>query len=231
MKKCLLVFLCIVCLLLSSCSSNPEHFAMISTASLAVPCMFRDDMKGGGCEVLEEDDYGRILFSMTDRCIFLGEDETATVIMQKYDRRYVYFYEDICYTLDSFSETVDELKERNDWGEPLNESKMSRRRVKYSLDNCLILEDESDFYKTKARWEKALEKDGASIVNCSISDFNGAQILYVIVVETEAKEKECYFSIVDDSSYETEYWKIENLSDYREELAAFKKSCGWQYGF
>ena len=231
MKKYLLIFLCIVCILFPSCSSNPEHFAMISTASLAVPCMFRSDMRGGGYEVLEEDDYGRILFSMTDHCIFSGDDETATVIMQKYDRHYVYFYEDICYTLDSFSETIDELKARNDWGSPLNEEKMSRRKVEYTMDNCLRLDHKSDFSKIKASLEKALEKDGASIVDCSISDFNGAQILYVIVVETEAKEKECYYSIVDDGSYKIEYWKIENLFDYREELVAFKQSCGWQYGF
>ena len=204
---------------------------MISTASLAVPCMFRDDMKGGGYEVLEEDDYGRILFSMTNHCIFSGDDETATVIMQKYDRRYVYFYEDIGYTLDSFSETVDELKERNDWGKPLDEAKMSRRRVQYSLDNYLILDHESEFNRIMTKWKMRLERDGASIVNYSITDCNGTHGLYVIVLETKEKEKEYYFSIIDDSSYEDEYEKIDNLSDYREELVSFKESCGWQYGF
>lgn len=226
MKKYLLIFLCIICVLFSSCSSNPEHFAMISTASFSVPCMFRSDMKGGGYEVLETDDYGRILFSVTEHCIFSGDDETAIVIIQKYDRRYVYFYEDLNYTLDSFAETVDELKARNDWNLPLNEKKMSRRKVKYSLDNRLVLENKTDFNKIKAVWENHLEKDGASIVDTSISDFNGTQSLYVIVVETESKEKECYFSIVN-SSYEAKYKKIDNLSDYREELVAFKQSCGW----
>ena len=231
MKKALSVFLCIVCLLLSSCSSNPEHFAMLSTASFAVPCMFRSDMKGGRYEVLEEDDYGRILFSVQDYCILSGDDETATVIMQKYDRRYVYFYEDICYTLDSFSETVDELKERNDWEKPLDEAKMSRRRVQYSLDNYLQLDSESEFNRIMTKWKMRLAIDGASIVNYSITDFNGTHGLYVIVLETKEKEKEYYFSIIDDSSYEDAYEKIDDLSDYREELISFKESCGWQYGF
>ena len=54
--------------------------------------------------------------------------------------------------------------------------------------------------------------------------------LYVIVLETGAKEKEYYFAIVDIDSYELEYMKIEDINDYLEELIAFKQSCNWHYG-
>lgn len=233
MKKFLLIVALITLLLFSSCgNSNPKHFAFISTTSFSVPCMFRSDMKGGGYELLETDSYGRIFGTMTDNCIFSGESETVLVVMQKYDDNSVYFYEDISYALDDgLEETKTKLKAMNDWDLPLDESKMSKRKVKYSLDNCLIISTDEKFSRIKQRWKQDFKDSGKLIVDSSISDYDGVKYkLYVIVMETETKEKEYYFSIVDITSYESKYMKIEDTNNYLEELKSFKQSCNWHYG-
>ena len=45
-----------------------------------------------------------------------------------------------------------------------------------------------------------------------------------------SKEREYYFSIVDIVSYEIQYMKIEDITDFSEDLIAFKKACNWKYG-
>jgi len=233
MKKSLFILLLVVCLLFTSClNSVPGHFAMISTASFAVPCMFRWDMKGGGYEELEKDEYGRILFSLNEYCVLSNAKETVLVIMQKYDDEAVYFYEDIAYTLEEASEeTKTQLKELNDWNLPIDETKIAKRRVKYTLDNCLRIDSDSDFSKITNRWEKHFKSMNASVIDRMISDFDGERHkLYVIVVENESKEREYYFSIVDVVSYEIQYMKIEDITDFSEDLIAFKKACNWKYG-
>ena len=233
MKKIFLLTFIIIPLMFSSCfDSNPKNYAFISTASFSVPCMFRSDMRGGGYELLETDSYGRILGSMTDYCVFSGGSKTVLVVMQKYDDNSVYFYEDISYAFDDGrQETKTELKALNDWDLPLDESKMSKREVKYTLDNNLIVGSEVDFRRIEYQWTQDFKDSGNTIVDYSISDRDGLKHeLYVIALETGAKEKEYYFAIVDIDSYELEYMKIEDINDYLEELIAFKQACNWHYG-
>lgn len=233
MKKSLFILLLVVCLLFPSCLDPvPEHFAMISTASFAVPCMFRRDMRGGGYEELEKDEYGRILFSLNEYCVLSNAKETVLVIMQKYDDEAVYFYEDIAYAVeDGKEETRTQLKELNDWNLPIDETKLAKRRVKYTLDNCLIIDSDSDDSRIGKRWETHFKALNATVVDSCISDLDGEQHeLYVIVVENESKEREYYFSIVDVVSYEIQYMKIEDVTDFSEDLIAFKKACNWKYG-
>ena len=234
MKKIFLIIIVIASLLFSYCGSHvPEKFAAISTASFAVPCMFRSDMRGGGYTILEKDDYGRVLFAMTEYCILLGAQETVIVIMQKHSDQYVYFYEDICYvTEDKFDEAESSFKELNDWNLPIDESKMSRRKVKYSMDNNLVLDFKEDFSKIRYRWSKELETPDVKIIDYTISDFDGVEYsLYIIVTENEADEKDYYFSIVDIDSYEAKYMKIQDIGDFLDDLISFKKSSNWHYGF
>ena len=229
MRKFLLIVVLVALLLLSACGNpNPKNYAFISTASLSVPCIFRGDMRGGGYELLETDSYGRILGSMTDHCMFSGESKTVLVVMQKYDDNSVYFYEDISYVFDDGrQETKTELKALNDWDLPLDESKMSKRNVKYTLDNNLDLPD-SNFQKIKYYWERDFK---TTINDSGISDYDGmGHELFVIVVEPVETQKEYYFAITDIDSCESQYMKVEDPCDYLEELIAFKQSCNWYYG-
>lgn len=228
--KRLLVLVLVVVLLLPSCKSEyPDHFALVTTTAFAVPCMFCSDLKQNICEVVEVDSYGRVLYSVTKNCVFLSEKETILVIMQKYDDKNVFFYEDICYAIeDGCEETKTVLKEQNDWNLPFNESKMSNRKRKSTLDNFLVVDSGEDYKKVLSEWNEGI---GKRLIDSSFSDYDGvSHVLYVLVVENETQQKECYFSITDTGTYETKYLKIEDLIDYSEELIAFKQSCGWHYG-
>jgi len=236
MKKVLMIAFLLIAFLFSflSClGAVPRHFAMISTASFAIPCDFRSDMKGVAYEILEEDDYGRVLFSLPINCFFSDVEETAIVIMQKYDNQYVYFYEDINYLTGEMSEQeISDLKQKNDWNLPMDESKMSRRKVKYSFDNYLITDSKTDYSKIKKQWVKDFGLSNDSLIDSAISDFDDVRYeLYFLAFHNQLNEKEYYFAIVDVASYETKYLKVEDITDYQNELTAFKRSCGWQYGY
>ena len=231
MKRCVLVLFSIFLFFSSCVNTIPEHFALISTASFAVPCMFQSDMKNADYKVLEKDNYGRVFFSLTGYCLLSDTEETVLVIMQKYDEEYVYFYEDICYSFENrMEETKKQIKNLNDWNLPIDETKFSKRRVDFTLDNYLILDSNADFSKIKNAWEQCFKESNASIIDYTISDYDGEKCeLYIVVIENESKEKEYYFSIVDVDSYKIQYMKIENITDFSENLKLFKQSCDWQY--
>jgi hypothetical protein len=92
--------------------------------------------------IWEQDDYGRTLFSY---CEDYGNQVFGLVLCQTFDEANVYFYPDINYVLtfiesehlyegakddhlknkteDFYLENRDQLKDRNDWNEPIDKSK------------------------------------------------------------------------------------------------------------
>lgn len=94
-------------------------------------------------EVLDTDEYGRRLIRYCGRSPYLAVpinwdiSATCLLICQKVSGGFAYYYDDICWVGKSiiaekqlyaeFSEDeVDALKERNDWGLPLENDKMQR---------------------------------------------------------------------------------------------------------
>lgn len=87
-------------------------------------------------DVLEEDSYGRQLFQYSMHVVATSQYDRICVvaIRQKATLRDVYFYEDAGFLVaEDFSaidqRAVAELKLRNDWENPLQQEKMSKRRI------------------------------------------------------------------------------------------------------
>ena len=105
-----------------------EDIKLLIASSYAVPGV-NDEIKGESCSIIEEDKFGRILFSREYICDIAGDEKKAIMICQKYTDDCVYFYEDICYMRNDISdEKIATLKKLNDWNLPLDYGKMSSRK-------------------------------------------------------------------------------------------------------
>ena len=151
-RFCIILITCLM--LVSLCACDPvfrgsildlkyaDLFQVAAYSSFGVTTSTR--LKGvNSIVVLEEDSYGRILFLYRDQSDFSSWFQwcKGLFIAQKSEDSTVWFYEDFCYKMWGGTEEldwayVDTLKEQNDWGKPINETKMSK--LKYDgMNYCL----------------------------------------------------------------------------------------------
>ena len=234
MKKMLvkILYIFIILIVLSSCTMNPDvHLELALCGSYAVPGMFCADLKGGTYEItiLEKDAYGRIFFSYSAPSAVTQETETALVICQSIDREYVYFYEDICYILqdDSF-EAVEMIKEQNDWSNPLDYSKMSRRPNKITFD--LFISTNSTL-----QYGKVIQAVSSEL------GVSSSQLTQLHFVDTDNSGRELYWSgnfengtnqsylLLVSSAYDVCVMKLDNDVGISDVISDFKAENGWKY--
>lgn len=158
-------------------------------------------------EILETDDYGRILFLYDEG--YRNQFGTALLIMQKRENDCVYYYQDICYIPlifpddaykeDKFSyqnyyseKQITALKDLNDWNKPLNFDKctssvMAERKSK---EGKLDLQ-EKDFEKAISTYAKKNGYKGDdNLYRYSIycnTDKYGREIYYVYGIGRDVK--------------------------------------------
>lgn len=150
---------------LSACSARPERinwslsgkynsYAEIIYANVPFVVMPSYNMPYDWIQIVEEDQYGRVLFVYETISFMFGETTDTLLcvgICQKKSTQDVYFYEDICYLLalgkiedykSLFStEDISELKQWNDWGIPLDETKMTKVDYKGKNNTSKIVGD------------------------------------------------------------------------------------------
>ena len=199
----------------------------------AVPFMGDHFMPDCLTDVIEQDAYGRTLYRHSKLPHIGNEKKIVFVVYQKYDSEYVYYYEDLCYIFGTGSaEEIDQLKRTNDWDQPLDESKMSRRLAKISPTEPALITEDSDVETQKVR-TLFLERIGGGK---KVSDYwqedisPSGQSAYVFAVETETNATQYYYVIVHPS-YEMKSMEFESLEDLVQKLPEFKKECNWKYGW
>lgn len=220
--------LLLMLILLSSCGHG-ENVSLAACGTYSVPGMVVSDMRGESyiCDVLERDTHGRILFEFTAKDIIFEKERTVTVICQKYDSNYVYFYENICFAGYGGPADIESLKETNDWNKPLVQEKMSKRINKTTFD--LILIDDYNLVHNKARracYEKlGIEESGLKEFCFVDSNGNGKYLMYVIA-EINGEERKG-LAIIDDG-YNVTLWYIATETELDiEKLVEFKQNNGW----
>ena len=235
-KIILVIMLLVLSLSLSACyNSAPDEDSIYGLLSAyCVPGMFNDGELRGKVEdkVLERDDYGRVLYQYNAYNNLTEQNEYAWVIGQKYDDDYVYFYEDICYITEDFSDSnVENLKSLNDWGKPLNESKMSRRKLEYYDTALKIHTPTSLFYGDVINALASNLNVERNSLNAYFCDDNAQnQELYWVSVIIETGETKMYLAILDDK-YNVVISELEDMDNTKNDIAEFKKSHGWKYGY
>ena len=145
MKKLLYAFLLTVIFLCTGCLPNYVNvtgfYAPYYILSADMP--FADTMNTAqfdNVEKIEEDIYGRCYYSYKTYSTAFHYEIEIHVISQKETKTEIDYYPDYCYIAresegDPFSEEdIARLKERNDWGKPLNVEKMRQIPNDYQDD-------------------------------------------------------------------------------------------------
>ena len=210
--------------------------------------------------VVEEDSFGRRLFAYWGQTVAanpaLGNSHWiySFLIVQKSDEEYVYYYPDYNFVLyrgereyyklpeeelvrrakdPAKADDIEWLKQKNDWGEPFDESKcfnalISQQNLERASKSTLV----SDGAKEKAREQIALlNSSNRGAFYYLTSDDYGRHIYFYRVIrdEDEVYTKSYVVAFNKDGSYdETDgIMEITDLWDYQDDLKAFKERNGW----
>lgn len=199
--------------------------------------------------IIETDAYGRVLFYYHEGTIIAG---CGYGILQKSQDGYAYFYEDDCvipaannwnyreilheewFTQDE----IGEFKARNDWNQPLNDSKCTREQIVKKKPKSKLKVREADFDKVaKAYFEdKGITYSQRSVHSSDaffIADDYGREmyVLHCYIRDVTASKLDYDLVIIfnPDGSCDTSkaVTEISDFLNYRELLKKFKQLNGW----
>ena len=192
-------------------------------------------------DLIEEDEYGRKIFSYKSVGShtnvlhdYMGADYNNApvlvyIITQKTDKKFIYCYDDICYayvkTFGDNDRTIAEFKKSNDWGEPINDEKLTALSINICCDKImkyLVMSIEETAVTTLS-----------DMANYEIDDYyidaiflEDATPIFVLreVINREKHEfgKSFVFHIPDDSSKATYLELSDDIQNWNEEIHNFK---------
>ena len=227
-----------------------KNMELYTIAAFSIPYA---DSKGTKIDTMENDSYGRVLFSVcfgSNSFYYPFEYKQplyAYVICQKYDETKTYYYEDECFriylTEDSFTDNEKiELKAANDWDMPLNDNRMTSRTIISPYENktgATVLglhkaQLVSSSLVSTFLWNRRIDIDRDEVKYSYLDCDNGGKSIGVIWFRLENDDaeptKEAYFMMVEEDCRETKQAKIAEISDmlnFQEELKRFKEANGW----
>ncbi|MBQ7336000.1 MAG: hypothetical protein IJW92_05970 [Clostridia bacterium] len=234
-QRCVCVLIILSAMFLSSSCKNyysGDEYHMLGSY---IPGFPTTDVRDSIHEVLETDEYGRVLFSFSFsyNCLY-GKEMLAYAVLQDLDGDFIYFYEDVFYTV-SKTPDLELLKQINDWGEELNQSQLAKRPIRgyfhYNIKKTLLEFDRrSDRKRIVQEIEQALPSKGVHLTDiCQICDYDLSELqLELCGIEEEDGEIVYYFILINSSGV-VDFMRIEDIYDYQEDLIAFKTKNGWNY--
>ena len=198
MKKLKSVFACLLVLIItfsvSACKPYRYKGEHADLYTVAVNAVFRaqgfistaETMHDPDIKIIEEDDYGRVLFYYNEWQHYYDEGDQwesvyanfyyACAIMQKATEQYVYYYEDDCveayvcknrYSLDVANEISNkdfsQLKQLNDWNKPINEEKCTKKAITNKNEPTLDI-SEKTFRKITREYATILGDKGDDVI-------------------------------------------------------------------
>lgn len=161
--------------------------------TVSVPYVCRGDMTFDTVTYKETDAYGRELFLYRKDLYMSSDTLDIWVICQKTVEEQTYYYQDYCYYVcqvgyDISAAELVRLKERNDWGKPLDETKMAsiycgeeyseNRDFEYYLQF-----EKGDTIKDDMRSEFDAPTDSYIYLDGIGSDAQGNAIIFVLITE------------------------------------------------
>ena len=184
-------------------------------------------------EVLEEDDFGRILF------YYYEQDAVSShnlIISQKVLGDYVYYYPDyniITNFVNNFSDAeIESLKQHNDWDKALQEDKMVCKRISGEKE-CLEFDEDSVLASLSEIMNT--DKENFQYWYFTSDDFGRSAYLLLLydaesAVNSVGKFEYEYYVVIlqKDYSYnENSMIKLKDNYNYQDQLSEFKKINNW----
>ena len=193
-------------------------------------------------EVVERDDYGRRLFRYSMYVDGTDDYEWICVIAvsQQTKWRWVYYYEDINFIMaETFEEiedsAIEALKTCNDWGQPLDAQKMTKRKIYGEWDG-----DRGHHKLVYNNFMETMPVPPGGDVSVRLSDFDGKgkTLYYYFIYDADWKDNvavdtRSYIAVInEDGTYDAETWiaELEDIYGYQEQLHALKLANGWTFG-
>ena len=182
-------------------------------------------------EVIDEDIYGRIMFTYYEKYYSGGNISfSALVICQYSNQKDVYYYEDTNYIIkeqkgplnDFNEEEMEQLKTNNDWNQKMNLKQCIKKKI--TTDKPTIPHEKE--VKNKIIDEFHLENEDCLFVDFLTSDSNNNNfIIYGYIYINEI----CFIGLVENSTSikNINFLIPSNVYDYKTELVEFKKSNNW----
>ena len=238
----LVLCICTILVLTTGCwQKYPANRVIgVTLACYAIPGGYVTDMHASRTALIERDEYGRWLISVR-----MGNDFEldALCIVQWADAEYIYYYDNVNYFyIDYFKEyktyQVEMLKEANDWGKPLDETKMVRRKIndKTSLMPAMHYKNINNAENSKKIFEDNVTLlDGYKyrIIICDW-DAKGKEIFLAstfTVEDTKRIWNKHYLMVINaDGTYDPENFMVEfdDLYKSNQPLAEVKEMNDWQ---
>jgi hypothetical protein len=204
--------------------------------------------------VVDKDDFGRRIYLfygssiMARDNIYEGKDIFAFMISQKTDDTYVYYYPDVNFIVQKWpegiytntdekqllkklteeisNEAIKELKTKNDWGMPINESKCIKIKItQYDTDSEKLVSQKlrQKVYNETCEYGRSKSEYALSYLT---SDAYNRHIYFFRAVDANNNYTKSYVVMFKpDSSYEIA--EILDLWNYQDELKLFKSRNNW----
>ena len=249
LRKQLVLIICVL-MFLAACSTQVEimyegdYPELFSTAVytilgargyIPIPTMRRNTHDPPRIEILEKDNYGRVLFRYGDGNYFAG---VSLVIMQKADGEYAYFYPYYNVVSTSIPNIMDEFKEANSWNKELSdESKFERVRITRQKEDGPISDEQlinvyRDIFPITNSTDRQILSNDVFFIR---TDNYGRSIYFftwgIWVGVNDNVYEETYYTVFfqTDRSFdiETGMLEITDRYNYQTELRLFMEANGW----
>ena len=227
--------LLIGCLIfLASCSREriyegdyPELFSVAIHSLLGV----RGYEFGHGGEpwiqILDEDDYGRVLFLYLEESAAWGH-----LIMQKVDGDYAYFYPHYNFILLHLEERTDELKEMNNWNQPMSDVSefervpIVRQKESGPISDELLIEVYHEIFLGVSLGRR---RNAAILMQFLRTDHYGRSVYIGEGADSQWRgvRKVVFFQPDHSFDLETGVLEIRDMNNYQTELRLFMEANGW----
>lgn len=224
----LLLILCIICTSLLSCAQLKKQFDADIKLLEFVPGVYDYIGFTESYEAITRDRYGRCLTKGQVYFLPTGKVEEIYAIMQKYDDNGIYIYEDNNYIFAEYGD-IEELKKRNDWNTPIDETKISYKKASYSIPDGVTLSNQTNINMTTVL-DKFIEQTGISKdeitfeLNCDIDSEGNCLNMYVHEGDTRK-----VYAVVCNNDYDIKYLVVELNENYQKQISNLKQQIGWIY--
>ena len=199
-----------------------------------------DFARNSDIEIIEQDEFGRTLFSYHEKYYSGGDFAFSALIISQYSADgLVYYYEDCNYiikkqepyasNLQGFEiEQVEQLKVINDWGKPIDAEKCISKTI---IRNKQKISDVESAVIDKVITENDLSLDRYNaFAHYLTDDKNGNYIVYGVIKIHQGEEfwEDLYFvAFVSADNEKIEVLVPSDLYNYTSEFVNFKKENGW----
>lgn len=233
MKKRLLIIILLlaVSILLCSCDGETmyrgDDYALFTEVMNSLLYFSGGSFKqssGPSLVEIERDNYGRTFFFYYERRGY------CYCIAQKYDSKYVYYYEDFNFIIAPIDDIlpdgeIEKLKEINDWNKEINLSKCIKKEIITHKEDLKLKEE------TIENIFKEIYNKDFNIRTCRYLTSNGSGKIIVSVFGDDVKAYEEFVIIIDSKYNYTNDCILKIYDDiqynYQEELRELKLKNDW----